>query len=152
MADWLIVNPTKTNREAAKAFDVTEAWLSTVKNSDAFVDYFTEISRAHSKAVCSDLASKTRAVAEMALDELGRRMETDATVLPFSEIRDTADVMLKRAGYGEAKGAAAQTVINVGVVTRGDLEILRAQMRSTSKPIELKALETPSKEDGGSHA
>ena len=149
MADWLIANPTKTNREAARAFDVTESWLSTVKNSDAFVDYFTEISRAHSKAVSSSLADKTRAIAEMALDEMGRRLETDATVLPFETIKDTADTMLKRAGYGEAKASAAQTVINVGVVTRGDLEALRSQMRTTPKPIELKALETPPKTEAG---
>lgn len=149
LADWLIANPTKTNKEAAEVFDVSESWLSTVKNCDAFQDYFQELSRAHSHAVSDHLAAKTRAVAEMALDELGRRIEKDATVLPFESIKDTADTMLKRAGYGEARASANPVTVNVGLVTRGDLEALRAQMRKETKPIELKALASAPETEAG---
>ena len=129
-ADWLIANPDKPLSAAAKEFDVTLSWLSTVKNSDAFIDYFTELSRSHSRAVSLTIADKTRAVAEMCLDEMGRRLETDAQILPFETIKDTADTMLKRAGYGEARGAATPVQVNVGLVTRGDLEALRVKMRA----------------------
>lgn len=145
-SDWLIANPSKTLGEAAKEFGVTLPWLSSVKNSDAFVDFHAERSLAHSKAVSLTIAEKTRAVAEMALDAVGERLEKEATTLPFDTLLETADTMLKRAGYGEAPRSGSPVQVNVGLVTRGELDALRSRMREPAKVIELQASTPPAKQ------
>lgn len=138
LLDALIAEPEVSLGELAKRFGVTQAWLSTVKNSDAFVDEFRRRSSAHSEALLGGLQAKTRAVAEMAVDELARRLEHEAQVLPFPIVLETAETMLKRSGFGESKSAPTPNLqVNVGVVTQSELAEARSAMRELKPTIPL---------------
>lgn len=143
LADWLIIhgNSKGWNARAAEEFGVTQAWISTVVHSDAFQDYYQRRNDEHSKALLSSVAEKIAGAAGQAIDLLAERLELEGKVLPYDTLLETVDVLGKRAGLGEHKGAAPQTTVNVALVSREELEQYRARMRKSSQSIELEAVE-----------
>src|SRR5262245_346940 len=122
LADWLIANPDKKLGDAAKEFGRTAAWISAVINSDAFQDYFKRLSQAHHEAVLVTVRDKVVAAADSAVNELTRRLEVSPETIPYQQVLETADVLLKRAGFGEGKAPSQPGVqVNVGLVSRDEL-------------------------------
>lgn len=160
LADWYIANPTATLNETAKHFGKTPSWISIVKNSDAWQDYFQQISRAHSEALATTVRERTLALGDQAISQLQEQLDQAAATgvaLPPNALIDIADMALKRTGHGEAR-SAPQVVNNViGMVSKEELAKHRQLMRgadreaiegavdvSPSPPVELKAtLPTP---------
>lgn len=137
LADWLIANGTAKgwNAKAAEHFGVTQAWISTVVHSDAFQDHYQRISTEHSQALLQSVREKAVGVADLAIDELGRRLETEAQIIPIGTLLETTDVLLKRAGYGEPKnGATGGPIQQVLVVSPSELEAARRAMRGLDAP------------------
>lgn len=135
-ADWLIANPSLQLKDAAKEFGVTLPWLSTVKNSDAFIDYFRERSRAHSNAII-DLKAKALGVADMALDHLGERVANEGALMTTGQLLEIVDTTMKRTAESSPQSA---TQVNVNVVAADTLAEARAAMRApkSGAVIELK--------------
>src|SRR5262245_15899250 len=114
-ADWLILNPDKGLSDAAKVFQRSIPWLSTVLNSDAFQDYFQELSRSHSEAILHTVREKTLGLADQAITQLAERMEVEQ--LPPATLVTIADMALKRTGHGEAgRGPGGPVNVQVNVV------------------------------------
>ena len=133
LADSLIANPQLTLGEIAAQFGCTQAWLSTIKNSDVFKEYWTRRSNEASKDLLGELRSKGMAAAEMAVDALNRRLELEADSLPIPTLLEVADISMKRFGYDSGgKKCQAPTVnnFNLGVVTPTELAEARARMRA----------------------
>jgi len=133
LADSLIANPQLTLGEIAAQFGCTQAWLSTIKNSDVFKEYWTRRSNEASKDLLGELRSKGMAAAEMAVDALNRRLELEADSLPIPTLLEVADISMKRFGYDSGgKKGQAPTVnnFNLGVVTPTELAEARARMRA----------------------
>lgn len=133
LADWLILNPTRSQAEAAKEFGVTQSWLSTVINSDAFRDHFHRKSQAHSESLLATVREKTLGVAGRAIDMLGEKLDTmGEAAFSVKDLVEIADMTLKRTGHGEPRGPAAAAVqVNVGLVTKDELREARERMRSS---------------------
>lgn len=131
LALWLIANPAKTNAEAAKEFDVSPAWLSSVKHSDAFQDYFKTLQKEHAEAVLLGVKDKMLGTADIAVDEIARRIAAAPESIPFRDLLDTADVLAKRALPPAPSAApAGNTTINVVTgISKEDLALARARMR-----------------------
>lgn len=134
LADWYIANPTATLAETAAEFKKTISWISIVRNSDAFQDYFQTLSRAVSDGVAISVREKTLALADQSIDALQQQLDQAAATgvaLPPATLVDIADMALKRTGHGEAR-ATPQVVNNViGMVTREELAQHRAVMRGS---------------------
>ena len=133
LADSLIANPQLTLGEIAAQFGCTQAWLSTIKNSDVFKEYWTRRSNEASKDLLGELRSKGMAAAEMAVDALNRRLELEADSLPIPTLLEVADISMKRFGYDSGgKKGQAPTVnnFNLGVVTPTELAEAHARMRA----------------------
>lgn len=148
LAAWLIANPAKNQSEAAKHFGVTQAWLSTVINSDAFQDYFRQLQAEHTSSLLAPVVEKVRAAADQAVSEIQARMNTDITKFSTKDLLEVSDVMLKRAGYqgAGARGAAsAPQVIQVFQVSRETLEESRRAMRlhKPAPPLNLSSSDSP---------
>lgn len=125
LADWLIANPGRTQNEAARHFDVTAAWLSSVVNSDAFQDHYKRKAANHSEALLLGIREQTAGVAAQGLAELGRRME-NPRAMPVAEVLAITDTMLKHAKPADA-GSRPSTLL---VVSKEDLELARQEMRA----------------------
>lgn len=141
--DWLLQNPDKSMRECADTFGYTQAWLSTVVNSDAFQVQWKALSgNVHSRVV-ADVPARMQRIAEVALDKL-------ADAVASSEDKDfileTSDKILHRMGYApKASGAKANGVMvvnNTFTVSAGDLAEARGNFGRVEKEIDMPAGET----------
>lgn len=152
-ADWLLANPDKSVKDAAKEFNCSVQTLYIIKNSDSFQIYWATRSGDFSNALQSSTIEaksaameKAAAVAEQALDEIGRRIETIGEVMPMGQLIDISNMGLKSLGYG-TKGAnnqAPNVTVNFGAVDPAMLERARERLRSKfpdAKPEEPRQLE-----------
>lgn len=110
---FLLGNPTVSQGEVAEKFGVTQAWLSVVMNSEAFLEArnnYTEI--AYHETVLP-LREKMVVAANKALDRLNLLIpqETD-----LDKVRKTAETTLQALGFGTVKGSTVNnnTQINIG--------------------------------------
>jgi len=133
LADWLIVNPHKTLKEASQYFSCSQSWISILKNSDSFQLYFKKRSEQYSQEVTSGVSEKMGAMTEMALDKLNEKLQLQGDAMPVETLLSIADTGLKRMGYSASKNSHAP-VVNVGVtiaaVDRRALEEARAMVNS----------------------
>src|SRR5262245_8940343 len=74
LADYMIAHPDHTLGQIAAVFNKSPVWISIIKNSDVFIDYWKKRSAGHSKAVTTDIKAKAFANAEMALDLLSEKL------------------------------------------------------------------------------
>jgi predicted XRE-type DNA-binding protein len=133
--NWLVLNPHRSQKECADHFGVTQAWLSTVINSDVFqAEFQQKLQNIHVR--CAEgIPEKLRVVADIALDKL-------ADKISMSEdpefILDAADKALHRMGYAPASarngyGASPGVQVNqqnVFMLSKEDLEQARGVMRN----------------------
>lgn len=148
LADYMIAFPEATLGEIAAALQKTPSWISTVKNSDVFIDYWMRRSREHSKAVTRDVKAKGLATAELAIEQLHRKLESpEAQLLTTETLLNVVDVTMKRFGYGnDAISKAPAINVNLGLVTAEQLAEARAKLRKAEEIIEIepvKALPAP---------
>ena len=138
LADWMIANPNKNIKDAAKEFDVTVQALYLIKNSDAFAIYWSTRSGDFSEALknraidhTTAVMEKTAAVTDQALDALSARLESQAEVLPIGQLIDISNMGLKALGYKASKNApaGAGVVINNFAVNPEALERARSRMK-----------------------
>jgi hypothetical protein len=153
LADWLIANPNKKLREAADEFQRSQAWISAVINSDAFQDYFKRLSAQHSEALLVTIRDKSLAAADAAVGEIQRRLESSPETIPYNQLLETAEVLMKRAAPEVSSNPGPPNVqINLGV-SQQELAEARAAMRQRQAPkgtLELDAKDiTPPSQTGG---
>lgn len=130
LADWLIANPGVRQSEAAKFFGYTEAWISTVIHSDAFQEYYQQLSSSVSSHVVVTTRDRVVGLANLAMDELGERLAgSKAKDIPLPQLLEVADTMLKRGGYGDSPAQAPQASLHLHVVTQEDIAAARSAMR-----------------------
>lgn len=152
LADLLIAEPGIQNNELAKRMSKSYVWISIVKNSDVFLDYWKLRSQSHSEAVTAGIKEKTFALAEMALETMCEKVEEkrEAGILTLQESLDVYDVALKRFGYGGKPGGDNQpsnnttVIINQGLVNPEQLARAREKLRATeATAVEVLALPVP---------
>lgn len=163
LADWMLLNPDRSIKEAAIVFDVGVNYLYLLKNSDTFKEYWNQ-RRAAREAKLDDnvgemlgtVQNKVSAVADIALDQLLEQLEKNqaaqsagAPIITHDELRSTADMALKKLGYGlPAPGNGASPVQNTQInvsIDAGMLSEAREKMKKlhgvqTYIPEEPKAL------------
>lgn len=133
LCDVLISEPQLTLKEIAERFDVSATWISILKNSDIFIEYWRKRSGEHSREAVNGLATKAAASAEMALDAINKKLENEADTLPIGVLLEIADTTMKRFGYAADKKSPAAPVslnFNMGLVKPEQLEDARAKMRA----------------------
>lgn len=149
LADWMLVNPGANIRDAAKIFNCTETTLYIVKNSDAFKAYWEFRRRKLEDGLEGDanaalglgLMEKTAAIAEMAMDQILEQLESNgkaqsvgAPIIPHDELRSTADMAMKKLGYGLPSKSGDSPVQNNQINLTIDANLL-AQAREKMKQI-----------------
>jgi hypothetical protein len=134
LADWYIQNPTASNRQTAKFFNVSEQWVSIVKNSDGFKELMKNRREAHRDLVSVSVINKVEALAEQAIDELADQMGRKD--LPVEHVKDIAAMSLKAMGFGGDRGGGAAVTNNVNVVVDRDALLeARAKLISSRPPL-----------------
>jgi hypothetical protein len=132
--NWMLLNPGLPMKYCASEFGVTQAWLSTLKNSGLFKSRLAEKQSELDARVydhASDLESKLAGVAEMGVERLGEMIEQSKDP---KFVLDTTDKVLNRLGYGSKQGVApkAGTIENQNnfyVTSSAELAQARDKMR-----------------------
>lgn len=145
LVDWMLLNPERTLGDAAREFNVSQPWLSVVKNSDAFKAYYEARSAAFSDKLegqaincLTGVKEKVTIAAEAALDEINRRLQTTGAVLPLRDLMDIAKMDLAKQGYSATakQSASSSVVVNIGSgISRAELAAAREKMRLISGAI-----------------
>ena len=103
LIEWLIMFPEKKLADAARFFNVSQAWLSVVKNSDAFRELYEQRREAHFDNVSVSTTQKLEALAEISIEELTTRIETKPEEVSIGGLQDTTNMALKALGFGGHK-------------------------------------------------
>lgn len=143
LADEMIAHPEMKLGEIARKLNRSQTWVSIVKNSDTFKDYWARRSAGHSEAVTQDIKDKGFAAAELALDHLNQKLESQGELMPVETLLNVIDTTMKRFNYQGAQQQAPTFNFNIGTVTADQLAAARARLRRVDEPIEVKALPVP---------
>ena len=103
--------PAKSLRLLAQRLGVTQSWLSTVINSDAF----KEAQRSFNEQRLNMISAKLGELADQALGELNRRLHEAPNAIPHEDLRETAKLALKSLGLGAEAREAPQTSVAVSL-------------------------------------
>lgn len=132
---WFLENPGRSNRDCATAFDVSQAWLSTMIHSDAFQERLNRRQDEMAALVGISLTEKLGAAAEVAIDGLTRQLETCENP---EFLLDATDKLCHRLGFAPRSSTSAptgqttnNTQINI-VTSADDLRAARALMAGAS--------------------
>jgi hypothetical protein len=106
--NWMLLNPGLPMKYCAKEFGVSQAWLSTLKNSHLFAAKLQEKQEALDSEVRQrvvGLNEKLHGIAEMSVERLSEMVEQtkDPKLL-----LDVTDRVLHRLGYGQKPSAPGQ--------------------------------------------
>ena len=104
LSDWMILNPQARAYDAAEFFGVTEAWLSTVKNSDAFKQFHQMRRDQHFDRISEDVGGKLQNLAEISLDELTERVEEERDQMSIQTLHDLSKMAVGALGFGNRGG------------------------------------------------
>lgn len=152
LIDFMLAQPRAGLKETSEYFGVSMAWLSTVKNSDAFRDAWAARRGDHSSAISATITQRVEALAETALETMQQKLEREGMNIGLSTLREVSETALKSLGFGlrdprlGSQTANSITNNNMIVVDRDTLaraRQLRANMRDT---LQVPSLETPSQE------
>lgn len=124
--NWLVLNPEKTQGDCAKHFNVTEAWLSVVINSDVFQARWAERKSFLADQTDKLIIAQTRGVVNEGLNRLEtlvRSSQDPAFVL------STTDKLMGRLGFGQKTvGAPISVTQNNITVDSATLAAARASI------------------------
>jgi hypothetical protein len=108
--DWLILNPDKSQGDCALELGYTEAWLSTVINSDLFQARLRMLQQEKREHGIFTITEKLAGLADLAIQKTTRSVEASADP---AFVLSAAEVALRRLGYGaKAPVPVSPTTIN----------------------------------------
>jgi hypothetical protein len=130
MIDWMIANPSGTNRELAEYMSMTEPSISIIKHSDGFKALMQAKLDEKTRELRQVMNGKLLAVGSAALDIVSERLQEKRHVLPINQAMDIAKPVLDALGFGaRVQGPGTQVNVNTGPqvqVNHISLEELRA--------------------------
>ena len=132
---WMLGHPDGKLRECAAHFGVTQPWLSTIINCDAFKDYAQKRMKDHHALASINIIEQVEGLGSLSLDILAERFEEGRELIPLGIVKETADMALKALGYGgrvavDARGARN---VNIALVNPADLARARGHLRDKQK-------------------
>lgn len=117
--NWMIQNPDKSLAECARAHNVSQSWLSTIIHSDVFQDVFQRRKDMHFANASRSTVEKVAGLADLAVDQLTQRIEQSGDIMPFAQVKDTAEMALKAAGYSASRADSSSRTTNVIQINNG---------------------------------
>lgn len=132
--DYILANPTDNYGSVARAFKVTQAWLSTVINSDLFQQQLQERRALLDKQVNDSIMSKLQKMAEKGLDNLlDAQDDEEVSVAVQHDITKTALSALGFLNNGRGNGPSVvvnnNTTNNTMSVTSDAVAAARARIQ-----------------------
>lgn len=150
--EWMIDNPDGNLGDCARELNVTQAWLSCIIHSDAFIARRAECEKEHFLGVSHSVIEKMEGVVTLASDAIMERIEHRADEMSTRDLRETADMALKALGFSSnhlnANGAPVQVNVGVGIgVGQDQLATAREKLRLVNSTPSVESAAPPSDPD-----
>ncbi|MDE0330998.1 MAG: hypothetical protein OXL41_03950 [Nitrospinae bacterium] len=100
LSDFMIACPDASAKQAAQFFGKSEAWISQVKNSDAFRSLHSARREEHFDRISGSMREKLTTLAEVSIDELVDRIDTNRDKVTFGQLHDAGKLALNALGFG----------------------------------------------------
>ena len=97
LLEYLVCNPQMSQREIAKELGYTEAWLSTIINSDLFQAQYRELCEERRQPALHSIRDKMTRAAAAALDKIQERL--DGGLVSDQFLINLSPALLDRIGY-----------------------------------------------------
>lgn len=140
--DWMLANPEKTLRQCAEHFEVTQSWLSVIKNSDCFRDLWETRRADYSSRVNEGLSSKLTRVAELSLDAQIDKLEAMGPLMELDDLRKAGNDAIRALGYGAKPSVNITTEGGDATILAVDSDTLAEARRRIAQRNEALALES----------
>lgn len=147
--DWEIEHPGASVEACAAHFNVTPGWMSTVRNSDCYLEYAARLRNNHHNNVSKNVLEQIEELAHVSLEVLEERINKERLSIGLSIVNDSAAMALKAMGFGaKDTGRGNNTQINLILngADKGVLERAREKMRTVNahrEPAPVGALPAP---------
>ncbi len=149
IALWLVENPAGRQGDCARAFGMTQGWMSQIIASDLFQARLASLRDQEMEIGVLSIRERMAGLALQALEQMTDRLEAEQDL---ERIHKVADGMLKRLGYGEGRGTLALQVqagegahVTINSPTPAALEEARAIA------LRVKALTPPQDSESDAH-
>lgn len=150
LMDFMLAQPRAGLKEASDYFGVSMAWLSTVKNSDAFQVEWAKKRKEHSSAVSQTIVERVEALAEVCLETMTTRLEREGQSIGLTTLREVSETALRSLGFGqnsrasgEKAGSGNTTIMNSNVLVV-DRETLARAREARSRMQQVPSLDSAS--------
>jgi len=112
IVEWELDNPEQSMGDCARYFNVTEPWLSTIRNSDIFREYAAMRQDEHFDNVSMGIVERVERVAGMSLEVLEERIDRERESIGLNVVNDTASMALKALALGRKREIAGRKLIS----------------------------------------
>lgn len=142
LADYMLAFPYATLQEIAREFDKSPSWISIVKNSDVFQDYWRKRSGMHSSTLTDEIKAKAFAATEVALEKINEKLNDPAasSLMTTETLLQVVDTTMRRFGYNNEHNNGPNITLNLGAVSPQQLESARQKLRALPDVVDLPAL------------
>ena len=147
--NWEIEHPGASVEECAAHFNVTPGWMSTVRNSDCYIEYASICRFIHNDHVSKNVLEQVEGLANVSLEVLQERISRERNNIGLGIVNDSAALALKAMGFGQkndARGGNTQINVILGGASKEVLERARDKMRTVNahrEPDSVGALPAP---------
>jgi len=141
LINWLLLNPDKALKDAAKHFGVTETYISTIMKADFFKLAFARAQDKLLGKIQETTIEKLKGLTDATIDCLSERISRERDSMPILEVRETCEMALRASGYGTQRDARSGPSVtnNVVVLTREDLAHARGLMQRRQEVIDVES-------------
>ena len=129
IADFMLTHPEMKKGEIAETLGFTQAWLSAVINSDAFIAYYEQRRLSYNAELHQQTVNKLYELAIASADQLVDIVQAEGTDPRI--IIDAKDKALQHLGYGTKNGSQAPgggNTTNIFVASPEGLKAARERM------------------------
>lgn len=127
IVDYLLVNPSATNKNIAEFFKMQPMWVGRVRNTDAFREYYSMRMQEHRGFMQETIVAKMHGVAAKALDKISEKMDNGDVAM--GQLQSAAEMSLKALGYGQKPVNGVSVSVNSG----GNIQVMSVSSEALEK-------------------
>lgn len=153
LVDYMLANPSATQKVIAQHFKKSEGHISVLVNTDMFKAYFAHRRSQLNSALADSVQRKLLGTLDLTLDVMKESLENKRGQIPFKDTSTFVNSTLERLGYGSSKPNGVAVTINAASEVRisaSDLQEARELLRRSeaaklidSTPIAQPLVEAP---------
>jgi len=132
LMEIMIREPTLSSKQHADLIGMTEAWCSTMKHSDLFIEEYNRRLGEHRLKVSEAIIRKTETVADLTLSRMEKILKDEDQEIGLGRLAQVFDITAKRLFPGER---GSSTVVNIALADPDAIRKARERAERLRTPV-----------------